>query len=102
MTNTIAINIVDGRLQYLDDNTAVIANLNMQLSANSWSCILGRSGCGKSTLLRYLAGLLDDKIEWSGEIRLLSNSSENTPPHENRHIKPEFAYMAQQDLLLPC
>ncbi|GLO61644.1 ABC transporter ATP-binding protein [Vibrio sp. MACH09] len=100
MTNTIAINIVDGRLQYLDDNTAVIANLNMQLSANSWSCILGRSGCGKSTLLRYLAGLLDDKIEWNGEIRLLSNSSENTP-HENRHIKPEFAYMAQQDLLLP-
>lgn len=97
MTHSIAIDIAGGHLKYLDDSRAVIANLNMQLPANSWSCILGRSGCGKSSLLRYLAGLLDDKVEWSGSLRYTENIN-NTNGHNTR---PNIAYMAQQDLLLP-
>ena len=53
--------------------------------------LLGRSGCGKTTVLRYLAGLLDDKVESQGT---LATSDE-------RPLTDRIAYMAQQDLLLP-
>jgi len=85
------ITIKDGALQYQQDAQPVLAELNMEMPAKSWTCILGRSGCGKTTLLRYLANLLADKVQWSGKL----STSNNTPLHT------QVAYMAQQDLLMP-
>lgn len=90
MTNSPAIDIMQGELRYIDSESSTISGLTMQFPLNSWSCILGRSGCGKSSLLRYLAGLLDQDVLWSGHIQYAN------PKHKN-----QVAYMAQQDLLLP-
>ncbi|WP_418135220.1 ATP-binding cassette domain-containing protein [Psychromonas sp. GE-S-Ul-11] len=86
-----AITIEQGAIQYQQDTQPVLSGLNMQMPAQSWTCILGRSGCGKTTLLRYLANLLADKVQWSGE---LSTSNQIA-------LKGQVAYMAQQDLLMP-
>ncbi|GAL04238.1 hydroxymethylpyrimidine ABC transporter ATPase component [Photobacterium aphoticum] len=87
----VAITISGGHLQYLDSDVATLADLNMLLPAGKWTCLLGRSGCGKTSLLRYLAGLLDEKVTWSGAL--------TTTPACDLH--GQVAYMAQQDLLMP-
>jgi len=89
--NAVTIKISNGYLRYYDEAQPTIAGLNMEITAGQWTCILGRSGCGKSTLLRYLANLLENKVQWTGEIN-------SQPPCE---IKDQVAYMAQQDLLMP-
>lgn len=89
--NAVTIKISNGYLRYYDESQPTIAGLNMEIAAGQWTCILGRSGCGKSTLLRYLANLLENKVQWSGEI--------NSQPR--CEIKDQVAYMAQQDLLMP-
>ncbi|WP_442966018.1 ABC transporter ATP-binding protein [Psychromonas sp. MB-3u-54] len=86
------IDISAGYLRYTGSKTATLQGLNMSFPAGQWTCILGRSGCGKTSLLRYLAGLLDQKTSWSGELK-------TTPPQFN--LKNNIAYMAQQDLLMP-
>jgi NitT/TauT family transport system ATP-binding protein len=35
----------------------ILGDINMEVSAGSFVCLLGQSGCGKSTFLRLLAGL---------------------------------------------
>lgn len=80
------IEIDNGYLRYNNSADAVISQLYMTIPARNWTCILGRSGCGKTTLLRYLAGLLEQQVNWSGTLSIHAD-----------HI----AYMAQQDLLLP-
>lgn len=87
----ISIDIAGGYLRYHDSEQAVIENLNVHIPAGKWTCILGQSGCGKSSLLRYLANLLTNKVQWSGDIT-------TQPPCDYQH---EIAYMAQQDLLMP-
>lgn len=89
--NAVTIKISNGYLRYYDEAQPTIAGLNMEIAAGQWTCILGRSGCGKSTLLRYLANLLENKVQWTGEIT-------SQPPCD---IKDQVAYMAQQDLLMP-
>ena len=86
-----SIDIHNASLRYNDSEQCVLSSLDMHIPAAQWTCILGRSGCGKSSLLRYLANLLDDKVQWSG---LLSTST-----HIALH--GQIAYMAQQDLLMP-
>jgi len=78
-------------LRYNDSNEPILNALNMDIPASKWTCILGRSGCGKSSLLRYLANLLNTKVQFSGS---LSTSNEVD-------LKEQVAYMAQQDLLMP-
>lgn len=63
----------------------------MTIPANQWTVLLGRSGCGKTTILRYLAGLLDDQVDWHGELITTDGAA----------LHDRIAYMAQQDLLLP-
>ncbi|MFL7048646.1 ABC transporter ATP-binding protein [Vibrio cyclitrophicus] len=89
--NTIGVQLSNATLRYRDSEHATISGLSLSLKAGKWTVLLGRSGCGKTTVLRYLAGLLDDKVEWQGTLA----TSDELP------LTERIAYMAQQDLLLP-
>jgi putative hydroxymethylpyrimidine transport system ATP-binding protein len=89
--NAIGIQLTDASLQYNNSEMPTLAELNMIFPAGQWTVLLGRSGCGKTTILRYLAGLLDDQVEWQGDL----TTTDGLALHER------IAYMAQQDLLLP-
>ncbi|MGR5217721.1 ABC transporter ATP-binding protein [Vibrio harveyi] len=89
--NALGIQLTEASLQYKDSQTPTLAGLSMTIPANQWTVLLGRSGCGKTTILRYLAGLLDDKVEWHGELTTTDGIT----------LHKRIAYMAQQDLLLP-
>lgn len=41
------------------DKELVLENINMEIEAGDFVCLLGQSGCGKSTFLRLMAGLSD-------------------------------------------
>jgi len=87
----VSVDIKNGFLRYYDSQDAIISGLNLHVPAGMWTCILGLSGCGKSSLLRYLANLLEYKVEWAGEIDI----------NPQCDYKDQIAYMAQQDLLMP-
>ena len=89
--NTIGVQLSNATLRYRDSKHATLSGLSLSLNAGKWTVLLGRSGCGKTTVLRYLAGLLDDKVEWQGTLA----TSDELP------LTDRIAYMAQQDLLLP-
>ncbi|MEZ9013598.1 ABC transporter ATP-binding protein [Vibrio splendidus] len=89
--NTVGVQLSNASLRYNDSEHATLSGLSLSLNAGKWTVLLGRSGCGKTTVLRYLAGLLDDKVEWQG---ILATSDELP-------LTDRIAYMAQQDLLLP-
>lgn len=68
----------------------VLQQLNMAVKEQEFISILGPSGGGKSTLLNILAGVLKPdggKVMVDGE--------------EITGLSPHFAYMPQQDLLMP-
>lgn len=88
----ITITLSGGSLRYVGSKMPILKDIDMQIPAKQWTCILGRSGCGKTSLLRYLAGLLDRQVHWSGDLTL--NPS-------NLDLKKQIAYMGQQDLLMP-
>lgn len=87
----IGIQLTNASLQYNDSQTPTLSGINMQIPAGQWTVLLGRSGCGKTTILRYLAGLLEGKVHWLGELNIT----------DNLVLTEHIAYMAQQDLLLP-
>ncbi|PHN85972.1 hydrogenase expression protein [Vibrio splendidus] len=89
--NTVGVQLSNASLRYNDSEHATLSGLSLSLNAGKWTVLLGRSGCGKTTVLRYLAGLLDDKVEWQGTLA----TSDELP------LTGRIAYMAQQDLLLP-
>ncbi|MGF1816217.1 ABC transporter ATP-binding protein [Vibrio splendidus] len=89
--NTVGVQLSSASLRYNDSEHATLSGLSLSLNAGKWTVLLGRSGCGKTTVLRYLAGLLDDKVEWQGTLA----TSDELP------LTDRIAYMAQQDLLLP-
>lgn len=89
--NTVGVQLSNASLRYNDSDLATLSGLSLSLNAGKWTVLLGRSGCGKTTVLRYLAGLLDNKVEWQGTLA----TSDELP------LTDRIAYMAQQDLLLP-
>ncbi|CDT08621.1 ABC transporter ATP-binding protein [Vibrio coralliirubri] len=89
--NTVGVQLSNVSLRYSDSEHATLSGLSLSLNAGKWTVLLGRSGCGKTTVLRYLAGLLDEKVEWQGTLA----TSDELP------LTDRIAYMAQQDLLLP-
>lgn len=66
-------------------NKLILSNLQLQLPAKSWTCILGLTGCGKSSLLKLLAGL----------------SAHGSYVANVRELAADIAYMPQDDSLLP-
>lgn len=68
----------------------IINGLSFTIGDGEFVSILGPSGCGKSTLLNVLAGILKPQ---SGEIWIDGKRAEGIGNH--------FAYMPQNDLLLP-
>jgi len=96
-----AVSIHAGGLQYRDSEQAIIADLNMTIQQGAWTAILGKSGCGKTSLLRYLAGLLTDKVIWSGKLVIDGVDISKTRSECSTSLAGNIAYMAQQDLLMP-
>ena len=52
---------------YPDDTAMILRDINIEVKAGEFVCLLGQSGCGKSTLLRLLAGL---EIATAGRIEM--------------------------------
>lgn len=65
-------------------------DLELNVAAAQWTCLLGPSGVGKSTLLRLLAGL-----ETGGQFQGTIESNDHQP------MQGRIAYMGQADLLAP-
>lgn len=72
------------------DNQKILDNINLTINDGEFVAILGPSGCGKSTLLNIIAGILQPE---SGKVYV--------DEKEIRGISSHFAYMPQEDLLLP-
>ena len=78
------------QLNFAYPDQTIIQNLSFGVREGEFVSILGPSGCGKSTLLNVLAGNL---LPQGGKIRI-----------DGKRIKgicKNFAYMPQNDLLLP-
>ena len=52
---------------YEEGGRLILKDINTEVKAGEFICILGQSGCGKSTVLRLLAGL---EKPTEGEIRI--------------------------------
>ena len=62
--------IKDLSFSYANDTRLILKDINLEVSAGEFVCLLGQSGCGKSTFLRLLAGL---EKPTTGEIRQNGN-----------------------------
>lgn len=51
------LNISVKNLSFAYDKELILADINMEVKAGAFVCLLGQSGCGKSTFLRLLSGL---------------------------------------------
>ncbi len=52
---------------YQGNPLTVLENVDIELKANEFICLVGSSGCGKSTLLKIIAGLMSPTM---GEVRV--------------------------------
>ncbi len=71
------------------DGAALFRDLDLDLPAGRWTCLLGPSGVGKTTLLRILAGLAE------GAPGTRIDAGDGGP------VASRIAYMGQRDLLMP-
>ena len=72
------------------EHKRILENLNLSVKAGEFVALIGPSGCGKSTLLNILAGVLAPE---HGEVFVDGEKVQGVSSH--------FAYMPQNDLLLP-
>lgn len=77
-------------LSFSYTDKTIIRNVSFHAADGEFVSILGPSGCGKSTLLNVLAGILKPE---RGEILI-----DGVP---TKGMNRQFAYMPQNDLLLP-
>jgi len=72
------------------DNRRILEHVGFHVEEGEFTALIGPSGCGKSTLLNILAGLLhcEEGIFYVDDVQVTGVSS-------------HFAYMPQDDLLLP-
>lgn len=77
-----------GRVSF--QGVEVFRDLDLEIAAGQWTCLLGPSGVGKTTILRLIAGLVEGS-QFEGEI----TASDGNP------LDDRIAYMAQTDLLFP-
>ena len=85
--NNFSVSVKADRLAFGD--TVLFEQIEFDLPAGEWTCLLGPSGVGKTTLLRLIASLVPD-VE-----NVVIKCS------DGRSLKARAAYMAQQDLLMP-
>lgn len=78
------------QLNFSYPDQEIVQDLSLEVEDGEFVSILGPSGCGKSTLLNVLAGILKPD---SGRIFI--------DEKQIRGISSKFAYMPQNDLLLP-
>lgn len=71
-------------------NKQILSQISIQVKEEEFISILGPSGCGKSTILNILTGILAPD-----EGNILVDGKQIQDPGEH------FAYMPQEDLLLP-
>jgi len=83
----IGVRLRSARLEY--GGQSIFRDVDLELPAATWTCLLGPSGVGKSSLLRLLAGIAPDA-------EAASLSADDGQPLAGR-----IAYMDQRDLLLP-
>ena len=83
----LSLSVSGARLHY--DGAPLFDDLEFELEADGWTCLLGPSGVGKSSLLRLIAGLSEPHPETT----IVCN--------DGRDLRGRIAYMAQQDLMLP-
>jgi NitT/TauT family transport system ATP-binding protein len=72
------------------DVRPVLANLNTEIRAGEFVCVVGASGCGKTTFIRILDGLIEPS---QGQVLL--------DGHVVTKPGPDRAFVFQQDSLLP-
>lgn len=72
------------------ENELILADLTMDVQDGEFISVIGPSGCGKSTFLNILAGILPQE---EGEIFVDGKLVQGLSAH--------FAYMPQDDLLMP-
>lgn len=82
------LNVENLSFSYTDKR--IIRNISFAVKSGEFVSILGPSGCGKSTLLNVLAGILKPE---NGQIQIDGKEINGMSSH--------FAYMPQNDLLLP-
>ena len=73
----------------------IFNNLNLTISSNMLTCLLGRTGCGKTTILRLIAGL---ETPSSGKIyiheKIVADSSGTFVPPSQRNVGLIFQDLA--------
>lgn len=79
---------INKSFHHSNESIDIFKNLNLSISSGELIAIMGPNGSGKTTLLNLINGL--DK-DFGGEIKI---------DHINNN-RPAFAYMMQEDLLLP-
>lgn len=72
------------------ENRVLFRDLELNITANEITCLLGASGVGKSTILRLIAGL-DTGAKFTGDITA----------SDQKEISSRIAYMAQGGELFP-
>jgi len=72
------------------DGRTILGGLSFDVADGEFVSLLGPSGCGKSTILNVLAGIVTPE---GGTVRVDGATISGTSEH--------FAYMPQEDLLLP-